>query len=79
MHEYGHYIQSQGYGFGYLFSVGIPSLLSLSPFGDGKEMYIGNVPKHRYKWFERSANKKAVKYFEGLYDKWDYINYPIKK
>ena len=42
-------------------------------------MYIGNVPKHRYKWFERSANKKAIKYFEGLYDKWDYINYPIKK
>ena len=79
MHEYGHYIQSQGYGFGYLFNIGIPSLLSLSPFGDGKEMYIGNVPKHRYKWFERSANKKAVKYFEGLYDKWDYINYPIKK
>ena len=77
MHEYGHYIQSQEYGFGYLFSVGIPSLWDLT-FGDGKGKTSDNYQKHDLKWFERSANAKAYKHFEGLYGKWDYKNYPIE-
>ena len=44
MHEYGHYSQSQEYGFGYLFSVGIPSLWDLPVFGHGNEdEYIRGV------------------------------------
>ncbi len=66
------------YGFGYLFSVGIPSAWDLSWFGHGDEIYTGNVAKHRHRWFEKHANERAEKHFDGLYDKWDYINYPTK-
>lgn len=79
MHEYGHYMQSQEYGYGYLFSVGIPSLWDLSPFGHGKEFFTSDATKHRYRWFERYANEKAVKHFRGLYDNWDYLHYPTVK
>lgn len=39
MHEYGHYLQSQDYGFGYLFSVGIPSLIYTRKY-DGKNVTL---------------------------------------
>ena len=81
MHEYGHYSQSQEYGFGYLFSVGIPSLWDLSVFGHGNEdEYIRGVSykKHSLKWFELNANKRGHEHFDGLYKSWNYINYPIK-
>lgn len=81
MHEYGHYMQSQEYGFGYLFSVGVPSLWDLSRFGHGDEYeYIRGVSykKHSLKWYELDANKRGYEHFDGLYKSWDSINYPIK-
>jgi len=69
MHEYGHYIQSQKYGWGYLFSVGIPSISSASKskgvgyFYDSEENRV-NVRSHSLSWMEIGANKKAKKYFE---------------
>lgn len=76
MHEYGHYLQSQEYGFGYLFSVGIPSIWDLK-FGNGSNKDKLGYNLHRLRWFEIDANKRAFKHFEGLYNHWDYLRYPI--
>lgn len=51
-HEYGHYLQSQEMGLGYMFGVGIPSFVSAI-----KE------DNHKFKSFERDANWKAFVYF----------------
>ena len=69
------------YGFGYLFSVGIPSAWDLSWFGHGHEdEYIGFVTykKHSHKWFEVNASRRGHDHFEGLYESWDYTKYPIE-
>lgn len=79
MHEYGHYLQSQDYGPGYLFCVGIPSIWDLA-VGDGKgttRIHDYNFSNHDLKWFERNANKRAKKYFKLIDDKWDFWGYPI--
>ena len=79
MHEYGHYLQSQDYGPGYLFCVGIPSIWDLA-VGDGKgttRIHDYNFSNHDLKWFERNANKRAKKYFKLIDDKWDLWGYPI--
>jgi hypothetical protein len=59
-HEYGHYLQSQAMGWGYLPRVGISSLMSSN--GDGN---------HKYQPFEQDANRRAFMYFnknvEGFY------------
>ena len=83
------YIQSQDYGFGYLFSVGIPSLFytkkyentKVTVFEENLNGYV-EVGKVKTMWFERRANKKAEKYFRDNYgDKWhstwNYRHYPI--
>ena len=78
MHEYGHYLQSQDYGFKYLFSIGIPSLLDLMRDGNDEiEINGKQYKKHSLKWFEQDANRRANKYFNGLYDSWDYVKYPL--
>ena len=85
MHEYGHYIQSQEYGYGYLFSVGIPSIWDLSCFGHGKDFDNNGYKKHSLRWFERSANKKGERHFRKVYEeyfklvnkKWDEKRYPF--
>lgn len=61
LHEYGHYLQSQEYGWGYLFSVGLPSLRSAKR----SEPIDGHAPltTHKIKWYERYANEKASNYF----------------
>ncbi|GHU66083.1 hypothetical protein FACS1894123_12070 [Bacteroidia bacterium] len=60
-HEYGHYLQSQGMGWGYLSRVAIPSVMSA-----GKK--DGN---HDFRPFEQDANRRAFMYFnknvEGFY------------
>lgn len=69
------------YGFGYLFSVGIPSAWDLSWFGHGHEdECIGFVTykKHSLKWFEVNASRRGHNHFEGLYESWDYTKYPIE-
>ena len=76
MHEYGHYLQSQNYGWGYLFSVGIPSVWS------AYQNRKNQTDKHRFKWFEKNANKKAKEYFENKYNiDWNssYYNYRFDK
>ncbi|MDL2224461.1 RHS repeat-associated core domain-containing protein [Bacteroidales bacterium OttesenSCG-928-M06] len=57
-HEYGHYLQSQSMGWGYLTKVGLPSL-----FSAGKE-----DGTHRYKSFEQDANRRAFIYFNENVD-----------
>lgn len=73
MHEYGHYLQSQEYGFGYIFTVGIPSLYNTSKKeivkvidnDTGNPTYYSKV---KTMWFERHANEKASKYFKKKYN-----------
>ena len=75
MHEYGHYLQSQNYGWGYLVSVGIPSFFSAWQ----AEYITPYLTTHDIKWYEMSADRKAYKYFKskhGITD-WDEINYPF--
>lgn len=84
-HEYGHYLQSQEYGWGYLFSVGIPSLISAAKDKGWYAMVeeiephkgICKVKKHMTKWFEMSANKKARDYFKKRGKDWGNEAYPI--
>ena len=77
MHEYGHYLQSQDYGFGYLFSVGIPSFWDLTFLG-GKNQDDKGYTKHTLRWFERDASYRGNMYFKDLYHCWNYKNYPIE-
>jgi RHS repeat-associated protein len=79
MHEYGHYLQSQAYGWGYLVSVGLPSAISIK-----KSKLITDKPNpnffetHDIQWFERRANKKAEEYFRKNYKvSWNTNIYPI--
>lgn len=65
MHEYGHYLQSQEYGWGYLVSVGVPSLMSAI---NSKSLDDPPFSTHNFFWAEISANKKAKNYFENRYD-----------
>lgn len=74
MHEYGHYLQSQEYGWGYLISVGVPSLFSA---WQAEKLSYSPYSTHQQKWFEMSANRKAEKYFREEYSiSWDapYVN-----
>ena len=84
MHEYGHYLQSQEYGWAYLFSVGVPSIISAAKskqvwWYDSKLGSYIEVSSHRIKWYERHASKKGYDYFkkknEYLY--WDEHEYPF--
>jgi len=72
MHEYGHTFQSQIWGPGYLFGIGIPSLISAV---NSKRIPGTFLTTHRVKWYERQANRFAARYFGrhngvdwGLYD-----------
>ena len=57
-------IQSQEYGWGYLASVGIPSILSAAM---SEQLSTPPFSTHKEKWFEKSANRKASKYFGEKY------------
>ncbi len=78
-HEYGHYIQSQRTGWGYLFSHGIPSLLSANR-NKGKRKKHGSdwLSAHHVFWTEIDANKKAADYFtsHGYLSTWDFSDFP---
>ncbi|MDH6307235.1 hypothetical protein M2451_004169 [Dysgonomonas sp. PFB1-18] len=87
MHEYGHYIQSQQYGWGYLFSIGINSISSakhskyLSHVVDTDGTYYTRSTHSLY-WTETSANKKAAEYFgkKPYYVNWignRFYGYPL--
>jgi hypothetical protein len=88
VHEYGHYLQSQSMSWGYLFEVGIPSLLSAErskgkhigyKIGtDGKIYYLSPHDVYRK---EMVANREAAYYFHTYYGVvWagdGYIKYPL--
>lgn len=79
-HEYGHYLQSQRYSWGYLFSHGMPSLINDVKTKDKTVGYKGiYLPEHRLYWTERDANNKANNYFQkhGYLGSWPYIKYPL--
>ena len=77
MHEYGHYLQSQEYGLGYLFSVGVPSLISAM---NSKRMNEPPFSTHSLSWMERSANRKAKEYFGDNYGvDWNQHYHPYNK
>lgn len=61
VHEYGHYIQSQRTGIGYLPFIGLPSLYSawFTSKLDGV--------KHKHRWFETNASRLGAKHFDKKY------------
>jgi hypothetical protein len=66
MHEYGHTIDSRGFGFSYLLAIGVPS--GISAWSDK----INDTDYHNSYWTETSANRRAVKYFGNHYNvDWD--------
>lgn len=78
-HEYGHYIQSQHTGWGYLFSHGIPSLYSAIINNNSKSFYrYKEHNAHRVFWTEIDASSKAADYFikKGYLISWPYSKYP---
>ncbi len=58
VHEYGHYIQSQQWGYFYIPVIAVPSLISAVHFFPGE---------HRYKWFEVNASKLGALHFDKKY------------
>ena len=69
-HEYGHYIQSQKFGWFYYGKFGIPSLISAS-----------NSKVHNMNPVEQDANARALKYFNEHnpnYSGWKFTHNPIK-
>lgn len=87
MHEYGHYIQSQKQGWGYLFTTGIPSLIDAAKNHYATTIKDNQGKRHTLKshdifWAEINANKKAEKYFKEKYGvEWkgkDFIKYPLE-
>ena len=68
MHEFGHTVDSQRFGWAYLFVIGLPSLLSA--------MGKGN---HNFFWTETRANLHAKRYFGKHYSiAWNEAGYPTK-
>ena len=68
MHEYGHTIDSTNYGLWYLFAIGIPSAITAS----NSSSIPGYSPltTHKNALHERSANKRASKYFSKFGINW---------
>ncbi|MDR1552838.1 MAG: RHS repeat-associated core domain-containing protein [Prevotellaceae bacterium] len=87
MHEYGHYIQSQEMGWGYLFEVGLPSFFSAMnskknyayrKYSWGGKAYLTSHDVYRK---EMAANREAAYYFYIHYGvDWSgdyFIEYPL--
>lgn len=68
-HEYGHYIQSQKFGYAYITAIGFPSLFNAK-----------NGDNHKEQPYELDANIRALKYFEKNipdYEGWKYEKNPV--
>ncbi|MBQ8956963.1 MAG: hypothetical protein IJ057_00445 [Bacteroidales bacterium] len=67
MHEFGHTVDSQRFGWLYLPVIGLPSLLSANGHND-----------HGRFWTETRANRHARKYFSEHYQiAWNEAGYPV--
>lgn len=75
MHEYGHTIDSRIWGPLYLPVIGLPSLISVK---NSRTIYHKSLrtTTHRIKWYERSASRKAKKYFSKYGVIWDEAENP---
>lgn len=62
MHEYGHTFDSQFFGISYLFSIGLPSIISATRASQVPGEPMG-VSTHDFRWYEMSANRHAERYF----------------
>lgn len=62
VHEYGHYIQSQRHGPGFLITIGIPSIQSTVVQTNNP-----SSPRHNNRWFEADASYKGADYFDKYY------------
>jgi RHS repeat-associated protein len=67
LHEYGHYLQSQSVGPGYLCNYALPSLIN--------SMTVPDQMTHNAFWVEQGADIKARNYFGD--SNWDYLNFYI--
>jgi RHS repeat-associated protein len=78
MHEYGHTFDSRIWGPLYLFVIGLPSLISADA---SQPIYHSGIwtTTHRLKWYERSASRKAKKYFNKHGVIWNDIRNPTYK
>ena len=70
MHEYGHTIDSRGYGPSYLFTIGWSSLNSARTGYD-----LGGRNTHKWHWTELRANNNASRYFQEHYPSVNWSNY----
>jgi hypothetical protein len=70
MHEYGHTIDSRGYGPSYLFTIGWSSLNSARTGYD-----LGDRNTHDWHWTELRANNNASRYFQEHYPSVNWSNY----
>lgn len=70
LHEYGHCLQSRDWGPLYLFSHGLPSVLSFWRKGR----------LHQQSWVERDANQRALGYFKDKsgFPGWNPRRFPLK-
>lgn len=77
MHEYGHYLQSQEYGWGFLVSVGTRSIMSAM---NSKSIPDVEHTTHSEKWYEIDASRRGKEYFQKYYDvSWDEDKNPTHK
>ena len=68
-HEYGHYIQSQQYGWAYLTAIGLPSLKS-----------AGQNNNHKFQPYEVDANRRSDEYLTknvATYSGWISSSHPL--
>ena len=76
-HEYGHYLQSQKYGWAYIPRIAVPSYFSARKARDERDNSL-----HDYRSHERDANYRALFYFMQNYNllianSWNFESYPI--
>ena len=77
MHEYGHYIQSQIYGWAYVPCIGAPSLVSAMK---SKDISGKGYTTHSLRWYEMDANRRGKEYFQKYYNiPWDENDNPTHK
>lgn len=77
MHEYGHYMQSQIYGWAYVPCIGAPSLVSAmkSKIISGK-----GYTTHSVRWYEMDASRRGKEYFQKYYNiPWNENDNPTHK
>ena len=81
LHEYGHYLQSQAMGWGYLGKVAIPSVISAAKSKIITGDDISNpfdITTHKVSKYERDANRRAAHYFAKKGVDWSsFYKYPI--